>query len=41
MKPVAALSAEVEDPELRPLLDPAAAYDHPQDVLGDPDLTQK
>jgi len=40
MKPLAALWAQVEDPELRSLLHPAAAYDHPQDVLGDPDLTQ-
>ena len=40
MKPLAALWAEVEDPELGSLLHPAAAYKHPQDVLGDPDLTQ-
>jgi hypothetical protein len=27
------------DPEIEALLNPSAAYDHPQDVLKDPDLT--
>jgi hypothetical protein len=31
--------AEVEDPELRSVLHPATAFDHPLDVVNDPDLT--
>jgi hypothetical protein len=33
------LWAKVEDPELEPLLHPGTAFDHPLDVLRDPDLT--
>jgi hypothetical protein len=34
-----ALWSNTADPELDGLLHPASAFDHPQDVLRDPDLT--
>jgi hypothetical protein len=37
--PLAPLWLDIDDPELNSLLHPASAFDHPQDVLRDPDLT--
>jgi hypothetical protein len=37
--PLAPLGAAISDPELNTLLHPASAFDHPQDVVTDPDLT--
>jgi hypothetical protein len=39
-KPFPPLWADVGDSELRSLLHPAAAFNRPQDVLADPDLTK-
>jgi len=37
--PLAPVWSDVTDPELDCLLHPASAFDHPQDVVKDPDLT--
>jgi hypothetical protein len=37
--PLAPLWSHISDPELDSLLHPASAFDHPQDVVRDPDLT--
>ena len=37
--PLAPLWSEFSDPELDTLLHPASAFDHPRDVVRDPDLT--
>jgi hypothetical protein len=36
---LAPMWASLSDPELDALLHPASAFDHPRDVLNDPDLT--
>jgi hypothetical protein len=37
--PFAPLWSDFSDPELNTLLHPASAFDHPRDVVRDPDLT--
>jgi hypothetical protein len=37
--PLGPLWSDVADPELGSLLHPASAFDHPRDVVNDPDLT--
>ena len=37
--PLGPLWSDVDDPELDSLLHPASAFDHPWDVVKDPDLT--
>lgn len=37
--PLIPMWSAVTDPQLNALLHPATAFDHPRDVLNDPDLT--
>jgi hypothetical protein len=37
--PIGPMWPAVTDPDLNALLHPASAFDHPQDVVNDPDLT--
>jgi hypothetical protein len=37
--PLAPMWSAVTDPDLNALLHPASAFDHPRDVVNDPDLT--
>jgi hypothetical protein len=37
--PLAPMWSVVTDPDLNALLHPASAFDHPRDVVNDPDLT--
>ena len=37
--PFGALWSEMNDPDLESLLHPGSAFDHPRDVVNDPDLT--
>jgi hypothetical protein len=37
--PIHSVWSPTDDPELESLLHPASAFDHPRDVVNDPDLT--